>query len=83
VPHNDDPSVTREPLIDPDSGYVRRSLDQMPKRGSKEPWRLRQNYAVDVVNLRHGKLEDGALRFTRRGEAAGSAAAAGERTVAA
>ena len=82
VPHNDDPTITREPLIDLDSGYVRRSLDQMPKRGSKEPWRLRQNYAVDIVNLRHGKLEDGTLRFTRRGQAAATGTAA-EHTVAA
>ena len=61
---------------------MRRSLDQMPKRGSKEPWRLRQNYAVDIVNLRHGKLEDGTLRFTRRGEA-DAAGTAAEHTVAA
>ena len=65
VPHNDDPTITAQPLIDLASGYVRRSIDQMPKRGSKPPWRLRQNYAVDIVNLRHGELEDGVMRFSR------------------
>ena len=67
VPHNDDPSITAEPLIDLASGYVQRSIDQMPKRGSKQPWRLRQNYAVDIVNLRHGQIEDGVMRFSRAG----------------
>jgi len=71
VPHNDDPTITAEPLIDLASGYVQRSIDQMPKRGSKEPWRLRQNYAVDIVNLRHGQLEDGVMRFSRTGAGAG------------
>jgi monooxygenase len=67
VPHNDDPTITSEPMLDLASGYVTRSADVMPKRGSKEPWRLRQNYAADIVNLRHGQLEDGTLRFSRRG----------------
>ena len=72
VPHNDDASVTAEPLIDLASGYVQRSIEQMPKQGSKPPWRLRQNYAVDIVTLRRGALEDGTLRFFRPGT--GSAA---------
>ena len=67
VPHNDDASITAEPLIDLASGYIQRSIDQMPKRGSKQPWRLRQNYAVDIVNLRHGQIEDGVMRFSRAG----------------
>ena len=83
VPHNDDPTVTAQPLIDLDAGYVRRSKDQMPKRGSKPPWRLRQNYAVDIVNLRHGKLEDGTMRFSRRGAGTGSGREADRKSVAA
>ena len=70
VPHNDDPTITAEPLIDLASGYVQRSIDKMPKRGSKPPWRLRQNYAVDIVNLRHGQIEDGVMRFSRAGAGA-------------
>ena len=37
---------TEQPLLDFTSGYVQRSLDQFPKQGSKEPWRLRQNYVA-------------------------------------
>ena len=63
VPSISDPSVTEEPLLDFTSGYVRRSLELLPKQGSKEPWKLRQNYPIDLRNLRHGPLEDGAMRF--------------------
>jgi len=60
-----DPTVTEEPLLDFSSGYVLRSLDSIPKQGSKEPWKLRQNYPLDLRSLRHGPLEDGAMRFER------------------
>ena len=66
VPHLDDPSVTPEPILDFSSGYVQRSLAELPKQGSKEPWKLRQNYAVDLRKLRFGALEDGAMQFRRR-----------------
>ena len=62
-PHVDDPSVTEEPLMDFNSGYVLRSLHELPKQGSKEPWKLRQNYPVDLRMLRRGPVEDGSMRF--------------------
>ena len=58
-----DPSVTEQPLLDFTSGYVLRSLDQFPKRGSKEPWKLRQNYVFDIRTIRRGPIDDGAMRF--------------------
>jgi cation diffusion facilitator CzcD-associated flavoprotein CzcO len=67
TPQNRDPSVTPEPFIDFNSGYILRSIDQFPKQGSKAPWRLYQNYARDIVALRHGSLEDGAMEFSRNG----------------
>jgi monooxygenase len=66
TPENNDPSVTEEPFIDFTSGYVLRAIDRFPRQGSKAPWRLYQNYARDIVALRHGKLEDGALVFSNR-----------------
>jgi monooxygenase len=65
TPTNRDPSVTPEPFIDFSSGYVQRSIDKFPKQGSKAPWRLHQNYPRDIVALRFGTLEDGALEFAR------------------
>jgi monooxygenase len=68
APEADDPALTEEPLLDFNAGYVLRSLDDLPKQGSKEPWKLRQNYPVDLRTLRHGPLEDGAMHFSRRPE---------------
>jgi monooxygenase len=66
IPRNRDPAVTEQPLIDFSSGYVVRSIANFPKQGSKPPWRLHQNYALDLLSLRHAPIEDGALEFSRR-----------------
>ncbi|WP_007023412.1 flavin-containing monooxygenase [Saccharomonospora iraqiensis] len=64
VPVNDDPSVTARPLLDFDAGYVRRAIDEFPRAGSRQPWRLGMSYAHDLVTLGHRRLDDGILRFT-------------------
>lgn len=64
VPEISDPGVKELPLLDFTSGYVLRSLDEFPKQGSKEPWKLRQNYVLDIRTIRRGPLEDGAMRFS-------------------
>jgi hypothetical protein len=63
-PVDDDPRVERVPLLDFEAGYVQRSLHLFPKGGSRAPWKLGMSYANDVVTIRHGPLEDGALRFS-------------------
>jgi len=65
TPHNRDPSVAALPAIDFSSGYVLRAIDQFPKQGSRAPWRLYQNYPRDILGLRYGALEDGAMEFAR------------------
>ena len=67
TPENLDPTVTELPFIDFSSGYVQRSIDKFPKQGSKAPWRLRQNYPLDIVSLKFGAVEDGAMQFSRAG----------------
>jgi monooxygenase len=59
-----DPSIAERPLLDFTSGYVQRSLDRFPKQGSKEPWKLRQNYAFDIRMIRRGPIDDGTMRFS-------------------
>lgn len=54
--------VGEEPLLDFTSGYVQRALDQLPKQGSKAPWKLYQNYIRDVLTLRYGSVTD-SMRF--------------------
>jgi monooxygenase len=75
TPHNRDPSVTAEPLIDFSSGYVVRAIDLFPKQGSKAPWRLYQNYARDLVLLRFGAIEDDAMELSAPESAAEPVAA--------
>jgi monooxygenase len=64
VPEITDPSVTEEPILDFNAGYVLRALDKLPKQGSKEPWRLRQNYVVDTRAIRRGSIDDGVMQFS-------------------
>ena len=66
VPEVNDPSLEEEPLLDFTSGYVLRSLGALPKQGSKEPWKLKQNYPLDLRTLRYAPIDDGVMRFSRR-----------------
>ncbi|MEV4660069.1 NAD(P)/FAD-dependent oxidoreductase [Micromonospora sp. NPDC049301] len=79
------PDDERVPLIDLRSGYVLRSLDALPKQGARAPWRLYQNYARDVLLMRHGRLTDQGVRFSRAGgePAPGPPTAPGEPTASA
>jgi monooxygenase len=63
TPRNRDASLGTEPFLDFTSGYVQRALDSLPKQGSKAPWKLHQNYALDIVTLRFGKVADGVMEF--------------------
>jgi hypothetical protein len=45
------------------SGYVQRALDKLPKQGHREPWRLRQNYLVDLRTIKRAPIADGVLAF--------------------
>jgi len=47
------------PLLDFTSGYVVRKLDELPKQGTVTPWRLHQNYLLDIMMLRMGRVTDG------------------------
>ncbi|MCA1455228.1 NAD(P)/FAD-dependent oxidoreductase [Bradyrhizobium sp. BRP22] len=64
VAHNLDPSIEALPALDFSSGYVQRSIAKLPKQGSKRPWRLYQNYALDIVSLRYGKVDDGVMQYS-------------------
>jgi monooxygenase len=66
VPEVSDHSITEQPLLDFSSGYVLRSLELLPKQGSREPWKLKQSYPLDLRALRYGELDDGTMKFVRR-----------------
>ena len=69
TPQSRDGSVAAQPFIDFSSSYVLRSIDQFPKQGSRAPWRLYQNYALDVLDFKLGGVDDGVMRFARAGAA--------------
>lgn len=65
TPRNDDPTMPRLPWVDFSSGYIQRAIDKFPKQGSRRPWRLHQNYALDLMSLRYGSVTDRAMVFSR------------------
>ena len=64
-PHLNDPTVMAEPWVDFSSGYFQRALDKFPKQGSKRPWKLYQNYPLDILSLKFGSVEDTAMEFAK------------------
>lgn len=55
--------VSDEPFLNLNSGYIHRAKDILPKQGTKRPWKVYQNYAVDMLQTRFGAIEDGVLVF--------------------
>jgi monooxygenase len=60
------PEGADEPFLDLASGYVQRSLADLPKQGSRKPWKLHQNYIRDVQLMRRGPLDDEGMTFQPR-----------------
>jgi cation diffusion facilitator CzcD-associated flavoprotein CzcO len=65
TPRRRDPDIVEESAFTMTSGYLQRSSAILPKQGSKKPWKLYQNYALDLAALRFGKVNDGTMEFTR------------------
>jgi monooxygenase len=74
TPRNRDPELKAEPWMDFSSGYVQRAIAQLPKQGSKAPWRLYQNYIKDLMTLRFGRVDDGVMEFSNPAHPVGQAA---------
>ncbi len=58
-----DADIEEQPIMEFTSGYVQRALDKLPKQGHREPWRLRQNYLVDLRTIKRAPIDDGVLAF--------------------
>ncbi len=65
TPRRTDPSVTEEPILDFSSGYVQRSIHAFPRQGSRAPWKLYQNYVLDLLSFRRAPVDDGVLELSR------------------
>ncbi len=64
VARDDGPGTGERPMLDLSSGYIERSLGDLPKQGDRAPWRLKMSYAADFMGLRFGPVTDPALRFS-------------------
>lgn len=51
-------AMERRPLLDLTSGYVQRSIDAFPHQGTAAPWRVTQNYVVDLVQMSRADLAE-------------------------
>jgi monooxygenase len=60
-----DPALGEQPFLAFTSGYVVRALNILPKQGSRRPWKVYQNYLLDALTLRCGRIDDGVLDFER------------------
>jgi monooxygenase len=63
TPRNKDSNIELLPPVSFTSGYFQRAMDKLPKQGSRKPWRIYQNYALDIMTFRFAALEDGVLEF--------------------
>jgi cation diffusion facilitator CzcD-associated flavoprotein CzcO len=63
TPSVSDGDVRREPWMDFSSGYVQRGIDRFPRQGGRKPWKLHQNYALDLINMRYASITDDEMKF--------------------
>jgi len=65
APQLDEAVVEPRPLLDLSAGYIRRGADVMPQQGSSGPWKVRQNYVLDLLTTIFGRV-DRSMSLTRR-----------------
>ena len=56
--------IVEKPLLNLDSGYIRRAAADLPRSGTRRPWTVRQNYLLDTLDARFGKVTE-AMEFSR------------------
>lgn len=64
-PQHPGDAIDEQPFMDFTPGYFRRAMDTLPKSGSEAPWKLKQNYFFDLRLIRHGKVDEESLHFTK------------------
>ena len=62
-----DPSVASVPFLSFTSGYVERARYLLPSQGARKPWQVYQNYLLDLLTIRYGRIDDGVMHFGPQG----------------
>ncbi len=65
TPKFDSSQFGSEPLLDFDAGYIKRAAGVLPMQGSKAPWKVYQNYILDMFTLKYSKATDRFLEFRK------------------
>ena len=55
--------LEQEELFDFSSGYLTRSLSELPRNSTAMPWKLNQNYLYDKNILLNDPVDDGVIEF--------------------
>ena len=67
VPTDDEGCALDQGMLDTlQSGYVQRAKEDLPRQGSKLPWKVLMDYAHDTRALLKSEVADSHLKFTRR-----------------
>lgn len=64
VPKQHDAELNLESFVDFSSSYILRYIDTYPKQGDKEPWKLKQDYYLDLKKLKKESVDDGIMEFS-------------------
>jgi cation diffusion facilitator CzcD-associated flavoprotein CzcO len=67
TPRNRDPRIPTTDFVEHfSSGYMQRSIANLPKQGASAPWRVYQNYFADLLNLKYSAIANEAIEFSNR-----------------
>ncbi len=70
-PRANDPSLEAVVMLPLTAGYIRRGVHRFPHEGASFPWKLRQNYPLDLITLRYAPVEDDVMQFGRADSSVG------------
>ncbi|NND82253.1 MAG: NAD(P)/FAD-dependent oxidoreductase [Gammaproteobacteria bacterium] len=58
-----DQNIEPAPLLNLDSGYIKRGEKGFPRQATEKPWKLNQNVILDNLALRYSPVTNPALKF--------------------
>ena len=58
--------ASTQPFLNLSSGYIQRASGELPRQGARTPWRMHQNYLLDLLSLKYSSLGDGVLKFGKK-----------------
>ena len=65
VPALDNATIGEIPMVELNSGYVKRGMDIMPKQGPERPWLNKPNYISDLMAIKFTSFDDDVLKFSK------------------